>query len=179
MRVRLASLRSRILFFGGIGLVVLFVLLAAGYVFVRPRLFAAPAQPIAFNHQVMVQTGVTCLYCHTDAMRSASPGIPSVAKCMGCHKTIANTAPVIQQVAAYWDRQEPIPWVRVSQLPRFVYFSHQVHVNAGLNCERCHGDVGHMAVAQPVVTMDMGWCLSCHEQQANVEQLKDCVVCHQ
>lgn len=141
---------------------------------------ASPQQPIAFNHEVMVQIGIPCLFCHTDATKSPVAGMPSVEKCMGCHKVIATNSPEIQKVAGYWARQEPIPWVRVNQLPRFVYFSHRVHVvAAGLNCERCHGDVGHMTVARPVVKMDMGWCLSCHEQQPNAKQLMDCVVCHQ
>jgi hypothetical protein len=99
---------------------------------------------------------------------------------MGCHRVIGTDVPAIQQVTDYWNRQQPIPWRRVNVLPRFVYFSHQVHVvAAGLNCERCHGDVGHMAVARPVVHMNMGWCLGCHEQQSNAPQLKECIVCHQ
>ena len=100
---------------------------------------------------------------------------------MGCHDAIATGKPEkISELKGYWERQEPIPWERVNQVPRFVYFSHQVHVVVGgLNCERCHGDVGHMAEARPVAKMSMGWCLSCHEQQANAQQLKDCVVCHQ
>lgn len=180
MRVRLNSPRLRLPILGAIGVVVLIVLLGAGFLFFGLNLAAAPAQPIAFNHQAMVQAGIGCIFCHTDAMRSPSAGVPSVEKCIGCHKLIATNLPVIQQVAAYWNRQEPIPWVRVNRLPRFVYFSHRVHVvAAGLNCERCHGDVGHMSVDRPVVTMDMGWCLGCHEQQSNARQLQDCVVCHQ
>ncbi len=178
MRVGLKLSRARILLFGVIALVVLVILLGgAGYVF-GFRLPSTPEQPIAFNHKAMVGAGINCLFCHKDAMKSPSPGMPSDEKCMGCHKTIATDRPAVQQLAAYWTRQEPVPWVRVNQLPRFVFFSHRVHVAAGLNCERCHGNVGQMTVAQPVVTMDMGWCLSCHEQQPNAEQLKDCVVCH-
>lgn len=164
-----------------IGALLLLIALGGTYFRIATRTQAAASpQPIAFNHEVMVQAGISCLFCHPGATKSPVAGIPSVEKCMGCHKVIATTSPEIQKVAGYWDRQEPIPWVRVNQLPRFVYFSHRVHVVAGgLNCERCHGDVGHMTVAQPVVKMDMGWCLSCHEQQPNAKQLADCVVCHQ
>jgi hypothetical protein len=141
---------------------------------------AAVVQPIPFNHQAMVSLGIDCLFCHTEARRSMAAGMPSVAKCMGCHKVVDTDSPAIQQVADYWQKQEPIPWVRVNRLPRFVYFSHQAHVVVGgLNCEQCHGDVAHMAEAVPVVRMNMGWCLKCHEQQANAPQLVDCVVCHQ
>lgn len=163
----------------GIGGGILILLIASFYI-VKPEAQAAPEQPIPFNHQVMVQAGISCLFCHTDARRSPAAGMPSVQKCMGCHDVIATDSPAIQQLTGYWERQEPIPWVRVNRLPRFVYFSHQAHVVAGgLNCESCHGDVGKMAAARPVVKMNMGWCLSCHEKQPNADQLVDCVICHQ
>jgi c(7)-type cytochrome triheme protein len=128
----------------------------------------------------MVQKGITCLFCHADATRSSVAGMPSVQKCMGCHIVIARDDPEVIKLAAYWQRQEPIPWVRVNQLPRYVYFSHQAHVAAAsLNCETCHGDVSHMTVDQPVVQMNMGWCLSCHKKQANAPQLMECDTCHQ
>ncbi len=171
-------MRRRVIFIVG-GLIVLIAI--GGVLFLATsQTRAAPAQPIAFNHEVMVQAGIPCLFCHSDATKSPSAGMPSVQKCMGCHQVIAATNPEIQKLAAYWQRGEPVPWVRVNVLPRFVYFSHEVHVVAGqLACERCHGDVGHMAVDQPVVRMNMGWCLSCHEQQPNAKQLIECVTCHQ
>ncbi len=155
------------------------VLVFLAYFSSAARTRAAAEQPLAFNHQAMVQLGIDCLFCHTDAPRSISAGMPSEEKCMGCHHIIATDNPEIQKLAGYWQRQQPLEWVRVNALPRFVYFSHQVHVAAGFNCERCHGDVGHMAIAVPVVEMDMGWCLDCHDQQPNKTQLRDCVVCHQ
>ncbi len=161
------------------GIIVLLVIIVGGYFSYTASAQAAQEQPIAFNHEVMVQAGVPCLFCHTGATKSAVAGIPSVDKCMGCHRTIATDNPEVKKLTAYWQQQQPIPWVRVNRLPRFVYFSHQVHVvAAGLNCERCHGDVGHMAVTKPAVQFTMGFCLSCHEQQPNAPQLMDCVVCH-
>jgi hypothetical protein len=189
MRVTANSFRRWLL----IGSALLLVLALGGtHLFLAAKTRAAPAtqaaptaqaasgQPIAFNHQIMVQLGIQCLFCHTEARRSPAAGMPSVERCMGCHRVIATNTPEIQKVADYWNRQQSIPWVRVNALPRFVYFSHEVHVTAGgLNCERCHGDVGHMTIDRPVVHMNMGWCLSCHEQQSNAAQLRDCVVCHQ
>ena len=171
------SPRARRLIAGG----VLIVIIVAGIALVSAsQAQAAPQQPIAFSHQVMVQAGVTCLYCHSGATRSADAGIPSVGLCMGCHKIIATDSPEVQKLTGFWQRQAPIPWVRVTQLPRFVYFSHEAHVvGAGLNCERCHGDVGHMAETHAVVNMTMGWCLACHQQQTNAPQLMDCITCHQ
>jgi c(7)-type cytochrome triheme protein len=161
------------------GAVLILVVLVGAYLIFAARSRAAPAQPMPFPHQTMVGVGVQCLYCHNTATRSPAAGIPSVEKCMGCHQVIATDRPAIQELAGYWERQEPIPWARVYRLPRFVFFSHQVHVNAaGLNCERCHGDVGNMVETYAVVDMNMGWCLGCHNQQPNAQQLRDCVICH-
>jgi c(7)-type cytochrome triheme protein len=172
---RLGSLRvRRLIIVGGVVAVALVVAVA----FLASRTKAAPDQPIAFNHKVMVQSGINCLYCHTSATASPSATIPSVQQCMGCHNAIATDNPEVQKLAGYWEQQEPIPWTRVYRLPRFTFFSHQVHVAAGLNCENCHGDVANMATMEAVVDMNMGWCLGCHEQQSNATQLKDCVVCH-
>lgn len=141
---------------------------------------SSQSPPFTFNHQVMVEAGVPCLFCHADARRSLAAGMPSMEKCMGCHDVIATEDEKIQTLAGYWQRQEPILWERHLQLPRFVYFSHRVHVAAaGINCERCHGDVAQMTVALPVAEINMGWCLDCHEEQENAQQLRDCIVCHQ
>ncbi len=165
-----------------VAIIVVAALIVAGviYFLTASQATAAPAQPIFFNHEAMVQAGVTCDYCHTEARRSPAAGMPSVAKCVSCHQTIIPQSPLNQPIFTYWQRQQPIPWARVNQLPRFVYFTHQAHVTgAGISCVTCHGDVGHMTVDVPVVRMDMGWCLSCHEKQPNAAQLTDCVVCHQ
>jgi hypothetical protein len=149
------------------------------YVVFASRSQAAPQQPIQFNHQLMVGAGVECLYCHNGAVKSPAASIPSVEKCMGCHRVIRTDAPEVQKLAGYWERQEPIPWVRIYRVPRFVFFNHQVHVvAAGKNCERCHGDVGNMVETHRVVDMNMGWCLNCHNDQPNAPQLRECVVCH-
>jgi c(7)-type cytochrome triheme protein len=160
------------------GVLLVVVVLVGGYFLFASRSRAAPQQPIPFNHQLMVRVGIQCLYCHNGATRSPAAGIPSVQKCMGCHVVIAADDPAVQELAGYWDRQEPIPWARIYRLPRFVYFNHSVHVAAGLNCERCHGDVGNMVETYAVADMNMGWCLNCHNQQSRAAQLRDCVVCH-
>jgi hypothetical protein len=156
------------------------IVLGGIYLARASKVQAASTQHISFDHKSMVEAGMDCLFCHTGATKSPAAGIPSVESCMGCHKLIDIDSPEILELAAYWDRQEPMGWERVNRLPRFVYFSHRVHVVvASLNCERCHGDVGQMAEARPVVRMNMGWCLGCHEQQPNARQLRDCIVCHQ
>ncbi|OGO37949.1 MAG: hypothetical protein A2W35_00395 [Chloroflexi bacterium RBG_16_57_11] len=151
-----------------------------GVILTRAQVFAAPEQPIAYNHQSHVEAGLQCLFCHTSALRSDIAGIPSMEKCMGCHNIIATDNEAVQALTSYWKQSQPIPWNRVNQQPDFVYFSHQAHLGAGINCETCHGDVGHMTVAQPVVKMDMGWCLDCHLKQPEnkIARLADCLTCH-
>jgi c(7)-type cytochrome triheme protein len=162
-----------------VGILLAAAAVVATYFFISWQVRAAPEQPAPMDHAAMTKAGVSCLFCHSDALRSPAAGMPSLEKCMDCHQIIQTDSPKIEEIAAYWNRQEPIPWARVNQLPRFVYFSHRMHVNAGLNCERCHGDVAHMQAAEPVTRMNMGWCLDCHEQQPDANQLRDCVVCHQ
>lgn len=161
-------------------LFLIIAVLLSGLALTRTQVRAAPEQPIAFNHQIHAQAGLQCLFCHTQALRSDIAGIPSMQKCMGCHTIIAVDNPAVQALASYWERGEPIPWIRVSKQPEFVYFSHQAHLGAGQNCETCHGDVGQMAVTRAVVKMDMGWCLDCHSKQdeARVPRLEDCLTCH-
>jgi hypothetical protein len=141
---------------------------------------AAPDQPMAYSHRVHVENGIQCLYCHSEATRSQIAGIPSVEKCMGCHAVMATESEAVQVLASYWERGETIPWRRVNDQPDFVYFSHQPHLGAGVNCETCHGNVGAMDLAEATVQMDMGWCINCHENEApeRAAQLADCLVCH-
>ena len=152
----------------------------AGVILTRLQVYAAPEQPIMYSHKVHVEAGIQCLFCHTSAPKSSLAGVPSMQKCMGCHNTIDTDNPEIQQVASYYESGEPIPWVRINLQPDFVYFNHQPHLGAGLNCETCHGDVGQMEVTRQVEKMDMGWCLDCHIKQPEdkVARLADCLACH-
>jgi hypothetical protein len=151
-----------------------------GVLFTRAQASEVPEQPIPYSHQTHVEAGVQCVFCHSGALRSAVAGIPSVQKCIGCHAVISADSPAIENMAGYWERAEPIPWVRVNTQPDFIAFSHQPHLGAGLNCETCHGDVGQMDVAEPAAKMDMGWCLDCHLEQPEAESIRlaDCLTCH-
>ncbi|HSF82114.1 MAG TPA: cytochrome c3 family protein [Anaerolineales bacterium] len=151
-----------------------------GILLTRSQVLSAPEQPIAYSHKTHVEVGIQCLYCHSNPLRSDIAGIPSVKKCMGCHTVIETDNTTVQELAGYWEREEPIPWVRVNSQPDFIYFSHKPHLGAGLNCETCHGDVGQMTVTRSVVKMDMGWCLDCHlkEPQPKATRLADCLACH-
>ncbi len=175
---RTRTVRTRILWLFLIIAILLIVIFAV--LISRQIATAAPEQPIAFKHQVHAEAEVSCLFCHPNALRSDIAGIPSVARCVGCHQTIASDSPDVKLVLDYWERNEPIPWRAVNNMPDFVFFSHQPHLGAGVSCETCHGNVGEMVVAKPVISMDMGWCLDCHLDQPkeNVARLSDCLACH-
>jgi len=158
---------------GLLALVVVVVLLVSG-----GQTGAASEQPLAFNHEIHAQRGIQCQFCHYGVTKSPSAVIPSVELCMGCHEYVRTDSPIIQDLAGYWERQEPIPWKRVYQQADYVYFNHQSHIAGGVTCGACHGDVAGMTVAHQVVEHTMGFCLGCHADQENKDALYDCAVCH-
>lgn len=139
---------------------------------------AAPTQPIAFSHKLHAgDHKIPCQHCHLYAERSPVAGVPPMSKCMGCHSNIAVDKPEIRKLAAYWEHREPVPWIKVHDLPDFTHFSHKRHVRAGLACQSCHGPVEQMTVLTRVAPMTMGWCVSCHQARA-VRFGTDCWTCH-
>jgi hypothetical protein len=139
-----------------------------------------PEQPIAFPHPVHVQRlGMNCLYCHYSANKSPDPGLPAVSTCMGCHMIIgpqrpqsdvgpARTSAELQKLQRYADLAgggrgaQPIPWVRIHKVPDYVNFPHMRHVNAGVTCQACHGDIQNMNRVYQYSSLNMGWCVRCH-----------------
>ena len=137
---------------------------------------AAPEQPIDFSHRDHVRgDGLACEFCHSGARRAAFAGIPPVERCMGCHRFVLPGNPGVAALRRYWNSGEPIPWVKVYTLPRYVRFSHEAHVLARVNCERCHGDVASMRRIERVTPLTMGWCVQCHRQTGATD---DCLACH-
>ena len=149
-------------------------------------------QPIAFPHDRHVKVlGMDCQYCHSSARKEIHAGVPPTQVCMGCHKLVSTEGrPELDKLKKYAEDGTPIPWVRVHDLPDFVYFSHKRHVTAGVVCNECHGAVEEMTVDQRVATLKMGWCLDCHAQHESIDtnyrdkaelrraELKDCWTCH-
>jgi hypothetical protein len=137
---------------------------------------ADPNQSIAFSHRIHAgENQIPCLYCHTNARRSSVAGIPSVQRCMGCHKITAANKPGVQKLKEYWDRKEPIPWQKVTWMPDFVFFVHWPHVRGGIQCQTCHGPVETMDQMRPNTALTMDFCVGCHRQKkASI----DCAVCH-
>ncbi|WP_448517979.1 cytochrome c3 family protein [Rhodoflexus sp.] len=126
----------------------------------------APTQPIPFSHKLHAgQYEIDCKYCHTGVEKGKSANIPSANICMNCHNAIKTTSPIIQKIYEHIEKDEPIQWVRVHNLPDLAYFNHQQHVKvAGLECENCHGNIKEMEVVQQVSLLTMGWCIDCHRK---------------
>ena len=120
-------------------------------------------QPVPFSHEHHVSgLGIDCRYCHTSVEKSAFAGIPPTQICMGCHSLIWKDSPMLEPVRASFRTGTPLHWVRVHDLPDFVYFDHSIHVAKGIGCESCHGRVDQMPLTWKVETLYMEFCLDCH-----------------
>ncbi len=188
---------------------------------------AALEQPIPFSHNIHAGTlQMQCEYCHAEARRSIHAGVPTLGTCMNCHSQVKLDNPDVQKIHMAWCGEPkctlakdaygqlvPPPnaaspaWQRVHDLPDYVYFAHKRHVQAGVQCTECHGQMSLQGQkladpanpdAEPSVqvvnvretTLQMGWCLDCHASHPTIDQnygeqadlrraeLKDCWTCH-
>jgi mono/diheme cytochrome c family protein len=148
-----------------------------------------PIQPIHYSHKIHAGANqIECQYCHSSASKSKHSGIPSLNVCMNCHENIADyngeedlekgytkdfyTNEIKKLYKAVgWDEEtqsytgdtEPVKWVRIHNLPDFVYFNHSQHVSvAGIDCQKCHGPVEEMEILYQYSPLTMGWCINCH-----------------
>ena len=125
----------------------------------------APAQPIAFSHKLHAgELGLDCRYCHSGADKGRRATIPATQVCMGCHSQVATDKPEIQKLAKFHKEGTSVPWAKVHDLADHAYFSHEWHVQAGVACQTCHGDVQEMTVVRQHAPLTMGWCLDCHRK---------------
>ena len=126
-----------------------------------------PDQPVPFSHKHHVQgLGLQCQYCHVTVEKSSYAGIPPTKTCMNCHAQIWTNAQLLEPVRASWATGQPLVWTKVHDLPDYVYFSHEIHVNKGLGCSSCHGRVDQMPLMYAQNTLQMEWCLDCHRNPA-------------
>ena len=148
-----------------------------------------PVQPIHYSHKIHAgDNGIDCKYCHSSARVSKHSGIPSLNVCMNCHKSIYEYNGEVSDKypkefydgeikklyeAVGWDENEqkytgktkPVKWVRIHNLPDFVYFNHSQHVSvAGVECQTCHGPVEEMEIMYQFSPLTMGWCINCHRE---------------
>ena len=131
-------------------------------------------QPVQFSHQHHVGgIGIECRYCHTSVEVSPSAGIPPTKTCINCHSQIWSTSPYLEPVRASFRDDKPLNWVRVHDLPDFVYFNHSIHVTKGVGCETCHGRVDRMPLMIQKKSLQMEWCLDCHRDPSRYVRPRD------
>ncbi len=157
--------------------VIVFALLLAVLSYISAEMYLSPYfttvevprdQVVPFSHQHHVSgLGIDCRYCHTSVESSSFAGLPPTHTCMTCHSQVWNTSPMLEPVRRSYQQNKPLMWIRVNDLPDFVYFNHSIHVAKGIGCETCHGHIDEMPLTWRANTLYMGWCLNCHR---NVQQ---------
>jgi hypothetical protein len=165
-----------------------------------------PEQPIQFPHyRHVTELNMQCEYCHHSARKSIHGGVPETRVCAGCHWQVkGNDSAEIAKITSFGegcdyvapgtlnDKCEPIEWKKVHDLPDYVHFSHKRHVQGGVNCTECHGQVGLQGKKETIAktdingnvtitddleyvmvretTLQMGWCLDCHAEHPSIDK---------
>jgi hypothetical protein len=133
----------------------------------------APTQPVPYSHAMHVgQLGLDCRYCHTTVEKTAFAAIPPAQICMNCHTAIEGggskdakgKSVALAPIRESWATGKPVEWVKIHDLPDYVFFNHSAHVNHGVGCVSCHGRIDQMDVVQQAAPLSMGWCLECHRE---------------
>ena len=137
-----------------------------------------PEQPIPYSHKHHVGTvKLQCKFCHENKEPGELMGIPAASKCMGCHKSIKTDSPHIQKLAGFAESNRPVPWKRIYQIPAYVFFSHQTHLQGAVNkCADCHGAVETRDALFKEFPTNMGSCMECHQKK---KVSNDCTFCHE
>jgi hypothetical protein len=159
-----------------------------------------PGQPLYFDHRVHAEVaGLDCAFCHRTAEESATAGLPDVQQCMFCHVAVApeqvarvdprsraagvsdsergldrRSQADMAQLRQFWVDRRPVNWARVHLVPDHTRFPHDAHVQAGVPCATCHGDVGRMGQVVQVRSLKMGDCVACHQETGAPNQCGDC-----
>ncbi|MEQ1860580.1 MAG: cytochrome c3 family protein [Chthoniobacteraceae bacterium] len=127
-----------------------------------------PVQPVQFSHKIHAgQLGMDCRYCHSFVEVAAHSNIPTTQVCMNCHAQVQPQNPKLAPVRESWQTGKPIAWTQVHKSPDYVYFNHAAHVNRGVSCVSCHGDVSEMEVVHHEKSHSMDFCLTCHRNPEN------------
>lgn len=149
-----------------------------------------PLQPISYSHKLHAgDLKMDCKYCHFGSETSKRAGVPPLSVCMNCHKAVKTDSPQIKKLTEYYAKGEPVPWIKVHNLPDYVTFDHSRHVGKGLACQTCHGPIQEMPEVYQYTNLSMGWCVNCHRDYTKnpPPELKDrhlfattdCTGCHQ
>jgi hypothetical protein len=132
------------------------------------RVGYAPVQPVPYSHALHAgQLGIDCRYCHSNVDKSGYANLPTAQTCMNCHNQVKKDSPLLAVVRNSYETGDPVPWVKVHELPDFAYFNHSAHVNRGVSCVECHGKINEMEVVTHAQPLSMGFCLDCHRNPAS------------
>ena len=144
---------------------------------VSPATAKAPAdQPVPFSHKLHVNFDMKCQECHPNPEPGDRMTLPAADKCMECHRTIVKDKPSIQKLAEFAKSKQTIPWVRVYVVSGWVFWNHRSHLEAGMKCETCHGEVGKMEVLTAATNVTtMAGCVDCHRKN---DASTGCQFCH-
>ena len=127
------------------------------------RVGYAPVQPVPFSHAIHAgQLGLDCRYCHVGVDKGPVSTAPAAQTCMNCHNQIKVDSPLLAVVRESYETGEPVPWVKIHQVPDYAYFNHSAHVTRGVSCVECHGRVDEMDTVVHTKSLSMGFCLDCH-----------------
>ncbi|MEI8342621.1 MAG: cytochrome c3 family protein [Verrucomicrobiota bacterium] len=127
-----------------------------------------PVQPVPFSHNIhATQLGMDCRYCHSFVEVAAHSNVPNTQVCMNCHTQVQKDNPKLAAVRESWKTGLPVDWVQIHKTPGYAYFNHSVHVNRGVSCFSCHGELNKMDVVYEKKPLSMGWCLECHRAPEN------------
>jgi hypothetical protein len=137
----------------------------------------APVQPIPYSHKRHVAMGLQCRGCHVNPEAGKLMTYPATSTCMACHAAVATDRAAIKTLASFAASGRPIPWVRVYQVPDYVFWQHGTHIEAGVKCEECHGPVAERdVIARETDVTTMLGCRRCHDK---LQVFTDCKDCHE
>lgn len=127
------------------------------------RIGYQPTQPVPFDHSLHAgQLGIDCRYCHYGVEESSHSNVPTTQICMTCHNQVQLNSEKLKLVRDSWESGDSIEWVRIHKSPDYVYFNHAAHVNSGISCVECHGNIHEMEEVYHAESLSMGFCLECH-----------------
>jgi hypothetical protein len=136
----------------------------------------SPPPPIPYSHKKHLALGLKCQQCHLNPEPGDRMTLPAAKKCMTCHATVAKEKPAIQKLSEFAKSDQPVPWVRVYVVAGWVYWNHRSHLDAGMTCEQCHGQVDQMEVMTKAVDVtSMAGCIACHRKN---DVSTGCRFCH-
>lgn len=140
------------------------------------RTGSGPEQPVHFSHRIHTTVkGISCFMCHDGAINTERAGIPPLQTCMLCHQRIIIHHPEIENLTSYFNENKHVEWVKVQNVPDFVFFNHSVHIYRKIDCSRCHGNVKAMDRITEVNRFNMHFCIDCHRQN---NATTECFTCH-